>query len=74
MATLIVGTQAVALARFDIYFSIFLILAVPNALAYGRRPLTQLAVLACALVYFAMFVTNYAGLIGYESTIFASSS
>lgn len=70
IATLVVGTQSLVLTRLDIYFSIFLVLALPNALKGSRNSVLQLAVVLGTATYMAVFLANYAGLLGYESTLF----
>ena len=67
LAVTVVGTQVQALARLDLYFSIFLILVVPHAVKATRSRALQLAVVCGALLYLAALVGNYAGLLPYDS-------
>ncbi len=71
VTALVVGTQAVALTRLDIYFSLFLVLVVPNTLAIVHRPIAKVAVAAGAVAYFTLLLGNYAGLLGYESVLWS---
>ncbi len=70
IATLIVGTRALVLARLDLYFSLFLVLVVPNALRATRGPWARMGLAAASAVYMAVFLDHYAGLLGYTSTLF----
>ena len=70
---LVIGTQYMVVARMELYFGIFLILALPNALAQSRtisakgKSLHGLTVVALAFAYFVAYLQNYAGLIPYQT-------
>ncbi|MET3769735.1 hypothetical protein ABIB15_002439 [Marisediminicola sp. UYEF4] len=70
---LIIGTQYLVVARMEMYFGIFLVLALPNALALTRdisdrgKNLHVAAVLILAAAYFFAYLQNYAGLIPYRT-------
>ncbi|WP_158253300.1 EpsG family protein [Cryobacterium sp. N19] len=69
---LFLGTQALVLARIEGYFSIFLILLLPNALMEGHlapkvRGVVEVLLLVMASVYFAVYLQNYGDLIPYKT-------
>lgn len=70
---LVVGTQYMVVARMEMYFGIFIVLALPNALAQTRavtdrgKSLHVAAVVALAVAYFVAYLGNYAGLIPYKT-------
>lgn len=66
---LVLGTQVQAFARLDIYFTMFLPLAVAAAIKARANTVETLAVLTACAGYFTLFIQNYGGLLGYESTI-----
>ena len=66
LAALIVGTQQLVIARLDIYFSLFLVLALPNAIAASRDRLLAVAAWGGGLIYLGFFIANYGGLLPYE--------
>ena len=70
VAFMIVGTQSVVLARMSMYFTIFIVLLVANRVSASKAPhLHAVVVMAAALVFFAMYLANYGGLIPYSSTM-----
>lgn len=69
---LIVGTQYLVLARMEMYFGIFIILALPNALSTTawsprRKAAHKTVLLGFAVIYFLAYLQNYAGLVPYET-------
>lgn len=69
-AFLIVGTQSVVLSRMEMYMSIFLIVLIPNQIAKQRKKSVSIfVVLSVAAVFFGFYLTNWAGLVPYETYI-----
>lgn len=68
VAFLIVGTQAIAVARMQLYFGIFLVLLVPNQMhKRPERSLEKLFLAAAAAVYFGFHLANYGDLTPYQT-------
>lgn len=66
---LILGTQSVAFSRMEMYFGIFLVLLIPNALGARRARIDKTAIVALSAVYFAFFLTHYAQLLPYQTQL-----
>lgn len=72
-AFLIVGTQAIAVARMQLYFGIFLVLLVPNQMQNRTNPAIEKIILVmAAAVYFGFYLANYGGLLPYQTYIDAA--
>lgn len=65
-----VGTQSIAFARFDLYFSLFLVIPLAGLVAVAPDRLQRAAVLGGSLVYMLLLIDNYYGLVPYQSTWF----
>ncbi|MEL4320078.1 EpsG family protein [Leifsonia sp. YIM 134122] len=67
-AFLALGTQSVVVARMDQYFGIFLLLLLPNQLSATKNPVpAKLALIVLGAAHLILYVTNYAGLLPYET-------
>jgi hypothetical protein len=67
-ALLIVGTQAIAISRMQLYFGIFVILLIPNQMHSNKRSvLEKFVLIAAAAVYFGVYLTYYGGLLPYQT-------
>lgn len=67
-AFLIVGTQAIAVARMQLYFGIFLVLLVPNQMQNRKDPtIEKFFLVIAAAVYFGFHLANYGGLLPYQT-------
>lgn len=77
---LAIGTQSIPLARMELYFSIFMIVLLPNQLARRRNRniesgavalrstgTGELAIVAVGAVYFFAYILNYGGIYPYTS-------
>lgn len=67
-AFLIIGTQAVVIGRMDYYFSIFMLLLIPNQIADRRDRVIHKAVLyAAGSFILAQYLANWGDLIPYQT-------
>lgn len=65
---LILGTQSVVAARMEYYFTIFLIILVPNLLAKVPKAGVSRAIITVGAVgYFALYLLNFSDLLPYET-------
>lgn len=68
ICALIVGTQSSVLSRMDLYFSIFLLVLLPNAIASRRTGAgTKALLLGAGCIYFAFYIGNFGDLIPYRT-------
>ena len=73
---LVLGTQAIIVARMEMYFGLYLILAIPNLLANREARLREhdvesalirILLSAAGILYLSIYLNNYGGLIPYHA-------
>jgi hypothetical protein len=74
LAFLVIGTQYLVISRMEMYFGIFLIVLIPNAIARqdvspASRTLKRAAVVIVAIVFFAAYLGNYGELLPYRISL-----
>lgn len=68
IAFMVIGTQAVNVSRMGMYFTIYLIVLLPNRVNQAARPLAHMAILgAGAAIYAYMYLSSYGGLLNYQT-------
>lgn len=70
IALMIVGTQAIVMFRLASYFTIFIVLLVPNRISRTRdRIVSTFLILAAVAGYFIMDIANYGEVVPYETYV-----
>src|SRR5699024_1848818 len=70
IALMIVGTQAIVMFRLASYFTIFIVLLVPNRISRTRdRTASTFLILAAVTGYFIMDIANYGEVVPYETYV-----
>lgn len=69
---LVIGTQYLSIARMEMYFGVFLIMLLPNALVVRNvspraKSIQKILLILFAVIYFFVYLQNYSGLIPYQT-------